>query len=253
MSGYGEPRQRCRRCDQSIAARQMTNHKGSERCRKKSVEYVRRLLSKRGKADCTAAIGYLIGTYPKDWISRCHEIAERIRCAGLVADDTAKLRYGHWNGPISNACVVESWISSPIVRHGWIEIPADDGQTIIDPTRWVFEAAPPYVYVGRNDHYDAGGNQLREVMRQPCPNYSATDARASIQVWRHSPAAHRFVMDELFGGAPGVTVKMMRWLANAPLQHLGQHAAPIYRAVEEAGARAHIPIDNYEAVMGFSR
>ena len=32
MRGYGEPRQRFPRCDESIASRQMTNHMNGQRC-----------------------------------------------------------------------------------------------------------------------------------------------------------------------------------------------------------------------------
>lgn len=284
MKGYGEPRKRCRRCNRSIASRQFTNHAGSERCRADAAIRVRSALSGPSRADCVIAVAWLIGVPEKDWPGRCHEIAGLLLKHRLIDDLDAQLRYGHWNGPISEACVVTSWRNAPFARHGWIEIPEDSlarvcrgcghveeehgdgflaecefcdcpcfeaaGPTIIDPTRWVFEAALPYIYVGPSDHYDMGGNRLREAMRQPCPRYSATDPRVTLDIWKYSRSAHAFVMAELFGGAPGITVPMARWLANAPLHHLGAHAHAVYRAVVAAGRKADIPIDNIEAVLG---
>jgi hypothetical protein len=123
-------------------------------------------------------------------------------------------------------------------------------QCIIDPTRWVFEGVEPYIYVGRNDHYDMGGNELRAALRQPCPAYDSTAPRSKLAVWKYDRKAHQFVMAKMFGGAPGVTERMAAWLANAPLGDLGRFAAPIYRALIDAGHGAHIPIDNRHAVVG---
>jgi hypothetical protein len=287
MRGYHEPRRRCRRCDRSIASRQFTNHAGSDRCRADTLARVRRLLSSPGRADCALAVAYLIGLPEKEWPGRCHEIAGLLLQHGLVDDETAKLRYGHWLGPVSEACVVTSWRNAPFARHGWIEIPpdtlclpcktcyhmedehsggslsecevrgcgcpcyeADANPTIIDPTRWVFEADFPYIYVGPSDHYDMGGNALRAAMRSPCPPYSASEPRSSLAVWKYDRAAHAFVMTVMFGGAPGVTEHMTRWLANAPLPELGPYAEAIYKAIVDAGWKADIPIDNFRAVLG---
>jgi hypothetical protein len=288
VRGYGDPRQRCGFCNQSIASRQMTNHKGSDRCLAQAKTWVRSRLDQHGEhPELRAAIGKLIGLHSSEWPGRCYEIAGLLMRHELIADEDAKLRYGHWLGPVSRDCVVESWRggSRTIIRHGWIEIPpdglclpcktcghleeehedtflapctrcdcpcyeADTSGTIIDPTRWVFEARRPYIYVGRADHYDMGGNRLRAAMRQPCPDYSSDAERSKLAVWKHDPTAHRFVMQDMFGGAPGVTERMAAWLGNAPLDDLGHFAAPIYRALIEAGHGAHIPIDNRNAVLG---
>ena len=180
------------------------------------------------------------------WPGQCYGIAgEMLRkdvCEG-------SLRYGHWTGPVSDACPVESFKkgSGLFCRHGWIE--HDDGR-ITDPTRWVFEGREPYIYVGENDHYDAGGNQFREAMERPCPPYNATDERARLSVWKFCPEAHRFVMDELFEGRPGVTTAMLFWLANLALPRLQEHARPIYKAIVDCGQTAAIPIDNLHLVLG---
>jgi len=280
-------RHRCGFCDESIADAQMRNHRGSARCLKNAVTYVRRKLSQPGQHSIGLAVGKLIEFPTNAWPGKCYGIASEILKYALVEDETAKLRYGHWLGPVSGDCPIEGFKNGAgFQRHGWIEIPADSydvlpckscdhleeehssgllqecalcdcpcyeadkGGTIIDPTRWVFEGARPYIYVGRSDHYDLGGNRLRAAMRQPCPDYSASAPRSKVSVWKFSPEAHRFVMDELFDGASGITEKMARWLGNAPLQDLGHHAMPIYRALVDAGEQASIPIDNYRAVLG---
>jgi hypothetical protein len=39
------------------------------------------------------------------------------------------------------------------------------------------------------------------------------------------------------------------WLGSLPLPVLGRHAKPIFMAIEQAGLRAFIPIDNYSKVL----
>lgn len=180
------------------------------------------------------------------WPGQCYGIAGELLRKGVVE---GSLRYGHWCGPVSPDCVIESFAKGAVMfcRHGWIE---QDDNTIVDPTRYVFEAREPYIYIGENDHYDAGGNLFREATEKPCPNYSATDKRVTLSVWKFCPVAHRFVMAELFGGAPGITFDMAFWLANLALPRLREHARPIYKAFVDAGQGALIPTDNRTLVLG---
>lgn len=221
----------------------------------------------------------------EEWPGKCYGIASAMLRAELVDDESAELRYGHWLGPVSKSCPVEGFKKGgAFQRHGWIEIPEDclvricsacdhmedehdsgflaeckhcdcpcfesEGMRIIDPTRWVFEGREPYIYEGWNDHYDAGGNQFRAAMETPCPTYSSSAKRADLAVWKFDRAAHRFVMGELFGGAPGVTFDMAFWLANLALPRLGLHARAIYCALDDGGLHSLIPIDNYRMVTG---
>lgn len=221
----------------------------------------------------------------EEWPGKCYGVASAMLRAGLVEDESAELCYGHWTGPVSANCSVEGFKKGRIFqRHGWIEVPEDflirlcnacdhleeehdsgflaeckhcdcpffesDGPQIIDPTRWVFEGREPYIYEGRNDHYDAGGNQFRAATERPFPAYDPDAERSDLAVWKFDRAAHNFVMVELFEGAPGVTNDMAFWLANLALPRLGFHARPIYQAIVESGLRGNIPIDNYRMVMG---
>jgi len=104
----------------------MRNHKGSERCLAQAKTWVRSRLDQHGEhPELCAAIGKLIGIPSSEWPARCYEIAARLMRHGLIADEEAQLRYGHWLGPVSRNCVVESWRSRTIIRHGWIEIQPD--------------------------------------------------------------------------------------------------------------------------------
>ena len=190
-----------------------------------------------------------------------HELAERIKtpverwpgaCYGIAGAAQpfygGDLHYGHWLGPVSDDCPVESFKNGlPFQSHGWLEL--EDG-SVVDPTRWVFEGVEPYIYQGENDFYDVGGNVFREAMLQPCPNYNYGAPRSPLSVWKFNGVAHRYVMDELFCGAPGITDAMARWLANLPLQRLGVHAKPIYLALVDCDMGAAIPIDNRKLVLG---
>lgn len=73
-------------------------------------------------------------------------------------DVQGEVRYGNWMGPIHPDC--PEFGGRPFAHHGWVE--KADG-SIVDPTRWVFEHVKPYIYEGPNDHYDAGGNEIREA------------------------------------------------------------------------------------------
>lgn len=196
-------------------------------------------------AIAAAAIEVPIATWP----GQCYGIASAIRDAGLVE---GALRYGHWLGPVSEQCPIARWYKAhkagvPFQRHGWIEKP--DG-TIFDPTRWVFEGKAPYLYDGPNDHYDVGGNEWRAAMAGPCPDYSSSEPRSSLQIWKQSPDAERFVKGTLLGGSPGITQKQAFWVANLPPQAFEGHVRHVYLAYVDAHEQAAIPIDNFHMVLG---
>lgn len=176
-----------------------------------------------------------IGEPADHWVARCHEIAARLLKSGLVK---GKLRYGHYNGPVRPGTFFDG---KPIVRHGWIE----QGATIIDPTRWVFEGVPPYIYIGPNEgEYDAGGNVFMAATLAPPP---AFDERAKATPLSLSPECEAFLLGLL--KHPRFTMQGLFWLANLPLPVLGEFARETFRALERAGETALIPIDNWQLVM----
>ena len=89
-----------------------------------------------------AALGIPVG----DWDG--YETALAIVDKGL--SDGVAVR-GHWTGPIEEPDVVEASADGR-VPHGWILTPTG---RILDPLRWLFEDAAPYVYEGAADYYEA--------------------------------------------------------------------------------------------------
>lgn len=183
-------------------------------------------------------IAQRIGIPATQWAGRCHEIAGKILQAKLAS---GKLRYGHWTGPIHPESL---FAGRPFTHHGWIE----DSGSIVDPTRWAFEYKLPYIYVGESDHYDAGGNRISEMFRQPCPKptegRNLTKKRLNI-----SPEAEQHLVI-LSGYNPPWTPWQLLWIGSAPLHHLGNFAAEIVTALIKGGHGAAIPQDNREIVLG---
>lgn len=74
-----------------------------------------------------------------EWPGNCYAIACAVLKSGMVR---GRATYGHYYGYISPLSIPfggRKWS-----RHGWIT----RRKTIVDPTRWVFEAVKPYIYVG---------------------------------------------------------------------------------------------------------
>lgn len=150
-----------------------------------------------------AQVERALGEKAEKWVARCYEIAGRIVAAGLVQGVAV---YGHWKGPVDRHSHFGSRRNLPFIRHGWIQL--DDGR-VLDPTRWVFENARPYLYLGSPDDerpcmhcshpksrhdpegffahcedcscpdyeaerwpYDEGGNTLLEAMKKPPPAFN---------------------------------------------------------------------------------
>jgi len=147
----------------------------------------------------------------EDWPGNCYAIACAIVKAGLVDGEAV---YGHWTGDVHPKSMFYS--RSGFCHHGWIRLP--DG-CVLDATRWVFENAKPYIYVGdpedftftrcgicghlEDEHafrycqaedcnccdyeegemwpYDEGGNQLRAALLTPPPKPEAPWHRLEIQ------------------------------------------------------------------------
>ena len=110
-----------------------------------------------------------IGIPAKEWAGRCTEVADKLQKSGLELAKETTAHYGHWTGPIHSK---SRFANRPVTHHGWLQ----KGETVIDPTRWVFENNEPYIYVGKNDHYDDGGQELnmKRVGKCPAPQGKAT-------------------------------------------------------------------------------
>lgn len=185
-----------------------------------------------------------IGVKVDKWRGHCHEVASMILGAKLVA---GKLRYGHWIGPVHPKSMFAKYPHG-IVRHGWIE--RADG-TIVDATRFEFENAEPYIYVGKNDYYDAGGNRFRMDNLKPAPDFDDRERQFILKSVRaYNGFVKKRIDYRIIGCDVIITLKQAFWMANAPLSVLGKSAKDVFEALIEMGLGAFIPIDNRHIVLG---
>jgi hypothetical protein len=178
------------------------------------------------------------------WPENCYAIACALVKAKLVE---GKPMYGHWLGPVDPNC---RFAGRPIVSHGWVETGREkfgphEAVYITDPTRYVFEGKEPYIWRGVDfdEFYDLGGNRLRAMLQRPVPTYNAeehVDLVGSVEDMG-------FVFNLL--GSSAVDKNRLFWLANLPLQALGERAKAVYQMIVDAGLKAAIPLDNYELIM----
>lgn len=215
-----------------------------------------------------------IGVRPVDWAGRCFEIASRMVDAGLVDGEAV---YGHWTGPVHKNSRFSGQEGAGFVQHGWVLLA--DGYTVVDPTRWVFEAAKPYIFVGEppddldmvcmcghviEEHddgflreclccddcagfdperekwpYDEGGNQFRDMMRRPCPEWN--DAQKQFEV---DFGKARGLVILLTQHAGPWTAEQLHWLATLPYNELRGYAHEIYGGIIAVDLAGFIPFDN---------
>jgi len=180
-----------------------------------------------------------IGIPSEKWRGRCHEIAELMLKHKLVK---GRLRYGYWTGPVSRRSKFEKYPDG-LIHHGWIEL--SNGQ-ILDPTRFEFEQRHPYIYVGANDYYDAGGNKSRMKNMLPPPVFDFTEKCTILTI--NDGNAIKFIENHLNRKVTDnhvvVTVNQAFWLANLSLLVLKDACKPIFTALIQADLEAFIPIDN---------
>lgn len=206
------------------------------------------------RAPTVAAVVAAIGSPTADWKGHCHEVACRLLELKLVPGVE---RYGHYYGPVRAGYFTPG---RPFYRHGWVE--ARPG-VVVDPTRWVFEARRPYIYVGPGDDYDPGGERLAASMVGPYPSskllgddndrfdpQAFEDREAGRVTDLDLPEEARLWVAHLTNGQAGdFTFGQLMWLANLPLSWHGPHARAVYEAFERAGQSALVPIDNRRAAL----
>jgi hypothetical protein len=222
-----------------------------------------------------------LGEKAKTWVARCYEISCRIVAAGLV-DGTAV--YGHWVGDVSPQSYFASRSRSlPFVNHGWIVL--NNGR-VLDPTRWVFEAVPPYIYVGeppdpwgvtpcmhcgllKEEHrdggpedqcdmyempkwpYDEGGNEWRDAIDAGRPKPVPTGPRKKLKLEGWVAAWVAMLLEEKDGAK--LTMNQLFYLSNLSYTTMFGAVGPegvraIYTAIADLNETAisWIPIDNAE-------
>ena len=116
---------------------------------------------------------------------------------------------------------------------------------ISDPTRWCFEQVEPYIFVGGDACYDAGGNDLRMENIKPCPEFNPSHKECKV---KFPKSCNHFVMD-LVGNPPYFTINHAFWLANLSLKVLSPYAKEIFTAFDKSNEGSLIPMDNYNIIM----
>ena len=155
----------------------------------------------------------------KKWAGKCYQVA----CAAAKLIKGAEPIYGHF----------------------------------LDPTRWVFEGAKPYLYHGPNDCYDEGGNALRMALMGGPPEFDPDEDIINIKPHMLATKAWVFVEERLGledalmyeGYEPGdITKEQLFWLANQDPRKLHGHARAIYAMLEGLDMKGFVPIDNWGMV-----
>lgn len=195
-------------------------------------------------ADAEAAIGIPA----KRWPGRCYGIAYALNHAGLVPG--GRTVYGHYYGPVAPSSIfARSHGAMGWCSHGWVEAP---GGVIVDPTRWVFLDVAPYIACLSRaiaaSEYDEGGNRLRHAMLRPPPAHDPTESWDDLLGCLDDDAQYHVA--GLLGTTGMVSFSQMMWLANAPLDLLGDHAHEVYTAIVALGQGALLPLDNRRRVLG---
>lgn len=184
-----------------------------------------------------------LGLPLKHWAGQCFGIASGFVDAGLVEGHAV---YGHFLGRVSPHSVPFGVrCRLPFQAHGWVVLA--DGR-ILDPTRWVFEATSPYLFIGPGDNpeYDQGGNTLRTLLRGPAVTEPVAVRTYAIPLAGEAAAFARLA----FGHDSPFGINEARWLAHTAPDDAGLAIAGLYDALQAAHLGALIPLDNRRAVLG---
>jgi len=105
-----------------------------------------------------------IGIPVKEWKGNCYAISCAIVKNKIVKGNAV---YGHWTGPVNRNSMFYQTSQVGFVRHGWILMP--DNETVVDPTRWVFEDADPYIFMGKKPNYICEDFEAEDEDDSCCP------------------------------------------------------------------------------------
>jgi hypothetical protein len=180
-----------------------------------------------------------VGRPARSWAGRCSEVSDRLLASGLVR---GVARYGLYLGPVAPGGLFSP--TAPWHRHGWIEAP---GRLVVDPTRWAFERADPYLYQGPyTDAYDPEMAHFARIGIPPPPGRRPGDRAVDLDL---GPAA-RAHLRGMTGSGCVFSRAQLAWLAGLPPPLLGLYAAETYRAMDRAGCGGMIPPDRWWSVAG---
>ena len=220
-----------------------------------------------------------IGIPMRSWAGRCYEIACLFVEKGVVNGTPV---YGHWLGKVDpKAQKFGERSGLPFQHHGWVLM---KNGTVVDPTRWVFENAKPYVFIGKpptddretctcghrdEDHeggffcpcsrcdcqdfalnvlwpYDEGGNRWKSAMRSPPPPFNPDKVVEKFNPPPEVFAHCRMLLKQVTKVMQEShwSTEQLFWIANLPYEDHGGLVHEVYQALAEADLEAAVPIDN---------
>lgn len=214
-----------------------------------------------------AAVTRAMGAPPPQWKGQCTAVCSHVLEAGLVEGD---LIHGMWVGEFSPKGYFASRAHMGMTQHTWILL--KDGVTIVDPTRWVFEAKRPYIFVSKDvltEPYDEGGARVKESQllrfRVPWPEdgvFGGTSKKPSNLRELVSAATLEALLLLIEGYDPGAskttlakcTPFQLMWLGSMPYHWYGDVvASDLYLALDKLGRRAVVPIDSWHRAERWRR
>lgn len=179
----------------------------------------------------------------QDWKGNCYGVASACKEANII---DGKLRYGHYTGPINRNSIFNKNIGIGFCQHGWLELP---NNRVFDPTRWVFENVEPYIYIGKNDYYDVGGNKFRQLNRKEPPVYSDKDKKKEVDLPVDLKNFINEILKDTRKETNDYTLQQLMYLGNTPPKLLEPFAKEIFSLLQKNYLKAFIPIDNWKLVM----
>lgn len=176
------------------------------------------------------------------WAGNCYSIAVMCVEKNVIS---GKPRYGHYRGPIHKDSMFARNITIGFCQHGWVELA--DGR-IWDPTRWVFECVEPYIYVGKNDHYDVGGNVARKRFKMPAPAFDAGKKVLDLDLEDSMLSIVRMMLGDT-RESKTFTVEQVAWVSTEDPASFGGGAQLLYEELARLKMDAFVPLDNWRLVM----
>ena len=189
-----------------------------------------------------AQVEEAMGCPAAEWVARCYEVACCVTDANLVP---GRAVYGHWTGDVNPQSHFAGRRGLPFVRHGWVV--TDNEGTVLDPTRWVFEACAPYIFTGTPQPgeawpYDEAGDAWRASLQRFVPSRVRGEDYADVELT--TAVLRRLDLPVR------LTVGQAVWVANLPMSVLGKDARDVYLALADAGFKAMVPLDNWLREVG---
>lgn len=195
--------------------------------------------------------------WPVDtWPGNCFGVASKLVEALDWTDATAV--YGNYIGEVAPEC--DMFYGRPVVHHGWV---LTSQGCIVDPTRWVFDAAEPAITIlkpwevssDEMEVYDEGGEDLARMRHGPVPGFVEGENTFELRGPGIPPELAFIVTSRLtpLGHMPTVVkqvcLSQVRWLANTPYTDLGDSAGTLYEWLRSIQCSAFVPVDFWKRAI----